>query len=187
MPNTDTGNPRLIHCNRFDDERGYFAIQWSSDTLMKHGIPDSFIQCNQSFSKQYVLRGLHYQLKHPQAKLVQVISGTILDITVDIRPNSPAFGQHQRHMMSDQQSELLYVPEGFAHGFLVLSDTALIQYHTNVMYHPEDEYGIAWNDPDLAIDWGLKAQPILSAKDQKLPRFCDIPATHLPNYEPTNA
>src|SRR5580658_7038791 len=152
---------KLISPRRFGDERGWFAEVFNAERFRAAGLPDSFLQDNQSFSRKGVLRGLHYQLDKPQGKLVRVLSGHIWDVAVDLRRNSPDFGKwagfHLKAQSADDDLQLLWIPEGFAHGFLVLSDTAEVLYKTTNLYHPEGERSIVWSDPTLAIDWPLDA------------------------------
>jgi dTDP-4-dehydrorhamnose 3,5-epimerase len=156
---------------RFSDARGWFAEAFNGPKFEAAGLPSSFTQDNQSFSTKGVLRGLHYQLGQPQGKLVRVLQGQIFDVAVDVRRDSPHFGQHAVFTLSAPVSpsdpvQLLWIPEGFAHGFLVLSETAEVLYKTTAGYHPQGERTIVWNDPDLAIAWPLAgAQPVLSGKD----------------------
>jgi dTDP-4-dehydrorhamnose 3,5-epimerase len=128
-----------------------------------------------------VLRGLHYQLKHPQGKLVWVIQGTVLDVAVDIRLGSPTFGQWVSEILSGDNHRQLYIPPGFAHGFCVLSESADFFYKCTEVYLPTDEYGVRWDDPQLGIDWRIDA-PLLSEKDRHYPGLADIPRDHLPVY-----
>lgn len=153
--------PKIIN-----DARGYFVenyIQHQFNELINREV--HFSQDNQSHSVKNVLRGLHYQVIRPQAKLVRVTSGNILNVTLDLRKSSPTFSQHVSVELSADNKRMLWIPEGFAHGFLVLSDTADIIYKTTDYWHPEHERCIRWNDPTLAIDWRLQTEPILSIKD----------------------
>ncbi len=164
---------KLITPRAFPDSRGSFMESYKESAFAEHGILGPFRQENQSFSLKGVLRGLHFQkAPYAQAKLVQVISGTIFDVAVDLRPGSPTHGQWISVTLDAAMPQLLYVPEGFAHGFLVLSDKANVLYKTSSEYQPEAECGILWNDPDLAIPWPI-SNPILSHKDATLPRFKD--------------
>ena len=148
----------------------------------KCGIGQVFVQDNLSFSIKGTLRGLHYQHPHDQAKLVQVIKGAIFDVSVDIRQGSPTFGQWVGHNLSDGNGLQLFIPEGFAHGFCVLTETAHVLYKCTDFYSPRDESGVLWSDPDLGIDWPVKT-PLLSHKDSKNPRLADIPPDRLPVYK----
>lgn len=156
---------KLLTPKKFGDQRGFFIETFSEWKYEEHGIPNNFIQDNMSFSRKGTLRGLHYQLKYPQAKLVSVVQGTVLDVAVDIRVGSPWFGRSVSAVLSDENHSQLYVPGGFAHGFCVLSDTALFSYKCSDFYHPDDDRGIHWSDPALGIDWG-DITPILSDKDK---------------------
>ena len=152
----------------FGDARGFFYESFNARTFEQAtGLTRSFVQDNHSRSQQGVLRGLHYQLEQPQGKLVRVIHGEILDVAVDIRRSSATFGQWVAVHLSEHNHRQLWVPEGFAHGFVVLSETAECLYKTTDYYRPEAERCIRWDDPDLAIDWPLDRSPLLSAKDAK--------------------
>jgi len=140
------------------------------------------VQDNLSRSCRDTVRGLHYQLRHPQAKLVSVLSGAVLDVAVDIRRGSPTFGRHVTVELSAENRRQLFIPEGFAHGFRVLTDTADFYYKCTDFYTPGDEYGIFWNDPALGIPWGTIAAPVVSAKDAALPHLRDLPTAHLPAF-----
>jgi dTDP-4-dehydrorhamnose 3,5-epimerase len=165
----------------FGDARGFFMETWSRQRYAQAGLDVEFVQDNVSFSTQGVLRGLHYQYPHPQGKLVQVLQGEVWDVAVDIRMGSPTFGRGVSCVLSQENHRQFYVPEGFAHGFCVLSETALFSYKCTDFYCPECDGGVLWNDPDLGIDWPA-AEPILSDKDAKLPRLKDIPKDRLPVY-----
>ena len=156
---------------RFHDDRGWFAEAFNSPGFAAAGLPSGFVQDNQSFSRRNVLRGLHYQLGQPQGKLVRVLAGRIFDVAVDIRRGSPNFGRHATFEMAGPASpadplQMLWIPEGFAHGFLVLSDTADVLYKTTAGYYPQGERTIVWNDAELAIAWPRgDGAPIVSHKD----------------------
>ncbi|MBC1240797.1 dTDP-4-dehydrorhamnose 3,5-epimerase [Nostoc sp. 2RC] len=151
----------------FADDRGFFFEAYNQQKFTQEtGVSANFVQDNHSFSKQNVLRGLHYQIQQPQGKLVRVIAGTIFDVAVDIRKSSPTFGKWVGYELSAENKRLLWIPIGFAHGFLVLSETAEVLYKTTDYYAPQGDRTILWNDPDIAIDWPLSAPPILSAKDE---------------------
>ena len=150
----------------FGDDRGFFFESFSKRKFAElTGRHVDFVQDNHSRSTQNVLRGLHYQIQHPQAKLVRVVQGAVLDVAVDIRKNSPTFGQHVSMELSAENKVMLWVPEGFAHGFLTLTETAEFLYKTTDYWFPEHERCIRWDDPSLAIDWKLQAAPIVSGKD----------------------
>lgn len=156
----------IIEPKVFGDERGFFFESFNRRKFAElAGREIDFVQDNHSRSVRNVLRGLHYQIQHPQAKLVHMIQGAVLDIAVDIRRRSPTFGQHVALELSAENKRMLWIPEGFAHGFVVLSDTAEFLYKTTDYWYPEHERCIRWDDPALAIDWQLQAEPVLSAKD----------------------
>lgn len=161
----------IIEPKIYGDHRGYFLETYHQDAFAEAGLTMKFVQDNQSYSRKGVLRGLHFQKKHPQGKLVQVIKGSVFDVAVDLRGNSPTYGQWQGVVLTEENKKMFYVPPGFAHGFLVLSDEALFTYKCTDFYHPEDEGGIIWNDPDVAIDWPWddKEPVVLSEKDKILP------------------
>jgi dTDP-4-dehydrorhamnose 3,5-epimerase len=154
----------------FTDERGLFFESFNQKLFEERGLPTTFVQDNQSFSVKGTLRGLHFQHHpHAQGKLVRVITGKVLDVVVDMRPNSPTFGQHERFILDEQSQRMIFVPEGFAHGFLALEDS-ILSYKCTQLYHKAAESGIIWNDPQLNISWGIQ-HPIVSEKDRLLPRF----------------
>jgi len=150
----------------FRDDRGFFfeAFNYNKFTE-KTGINVNFVQDNHSYSKQNVLRGLHYQIIQPQGKLVRALAGNIFDVAVDIRKNSPSFGQWVGYEISADNKRQIWIPSGFAHGFVVLSEVAEVLYKTTDYYSPQGERTILWNDNDLKIDWQISTQPIISAKD----------------------
>jgi dTDP-4-dehydrorhamnose 3,5-epimerase len=158
---------KLMRPRKFGDERGWFAEVFNSRTFATAGLPQQFVQDNQSFSARGVLRGLHYQLGQPQGKLVRVLSGHIWDVAVDIRPGSPDFGKWAGFDLKGENLEFAWIPEGFAHGFIVLSETASVLYKTTGFYFREGERCIRWNDPTLAVAWPLDGigTPSLSEKD----------------------
>ncbi|MEA1873156.1 MAG: dTDP-4-dehydrorhamnose 3,5-epimerase [Bacteroidota bacterium] len=172
---TDIPDLMLIKPKIFGDERGYFFESWRDEWLENLGIKTRFIQDNQSSSRHGVIRGLHYQMSpHPQAKLIRVLQGNILDVAVDIRKGSLTFGKHVAVELSEENKLQFYIPHGFAHGFSVLSEYAIIAYKCDAYYHPETEHGIMWNDPQLNIDWKIDAQKvIISEKDQKNKGFSE--------------
>lgn len=163
------------------DHRGYFMETYNQRDLQEAGLNMIFVQDNQSMSAKGVLRGLHFQKEHPQCKLIRVIRGEVFDVAVDLRQNSPTFGKWYGIILSEENKKQLYIPEGFAHGFLVLSDTAELCYKCTDFYHPGDEGGIAWNDPSIGILWPnvtgntlTDGTPLnLSEKDQKWPGLQD--------------
>ncbi len=157
----------IIESKVFGDERGFFMESFNEKTFQeKTGVTAKFVQDNHSRSAKNVLRGLHYQIKQPQGKLVRVVSGEVYDVAVDIRKSSPTFGQWVGCLLTEVNKRQFWVPPGFAHGFVVLSDTADFLYKTTDYYAPEYERSILWNDPQLNIDWKIKGEPALSAKDQ---------------------
>lgn len=164
----------IIEPKVFGDERGFFYESFNQKTLAEAaGITDSFVQDNHSRSARNVLRGLHYQVKQPQGKLVRVVVGEVFDVAVDVRRSSPTFGLWVGVHLSAENKRMFWVPKGFAHGFLVLSDYAEFLYKTTDFYAPEYERSILWNDPDLGIAWPLDGQPVLSAKDMAGVRLKD--------------
>lgn len=156
------------------DGRGYFMETYHQREMQEAGLDMVFVQDNQSMSVQGVLRGLNYQLRHPQGKLVRVISGEVFDVAVDLRRDSRTYGKWHGELLSAENKKQFYIPEGFAHGFLVLSETAEFCYKCTDFYHPGDEGGLRWNDPTIGVMWPLAPgqQPILSPKDQVQPFFC---------------
>ena len=172
----------LIEPMVFEDDRGYFMETYHTGKYSKAGLDQAFVQDNHSQSRRFTLRGLHYQLKHPQGKLVYVIAGEILDIAVDIRKGSPTFGRWTGTLLSDKNKRQLSIPGGFAHGFCVLSEIADVIYKCTDLYTPGDEYGILWSDPTIDIVWPIE-NPGLSEKDVMNPLLNDVPEEHLPLYE----
>jgi len=157
----------IIEPKVFEDDRGFFFESFNQRTFAeKTGVEADFVQDNHSRSSQNVLRGLHYQIQQPQGKLVRVVAGAVFDVAVDIRKSAPTFGKWVGCLLSAENKRQLWVPVGFAHGFLVVSQTAEVLYKTTDYYAPGQERCILWNDPDLAINWELTAPPVLSAKDQ---------------------
>jgi len=151
----------------FGDERGFFLESYNERVFAQLGIADKFVQDNHSSSRRNVLRGLHYQVRHTQGKLVRVADGEILDVAVDLRRSSATFGKSEAVRLSGANKRMLWIPVGFAHGFRVISEQAHVLYKATDYYSPEDERTLAWNDPDLKIDWALDGEPIVSAKDQR--------------------
>lgn len=168
----------IIEPRVFDDPRGYFMETHHRKRYREAGIDCEFVQDNISYSVQGTLRGLHYQLPHAQAKLVQVLTGEIYDVAVDIRRGSTTFGKWVGVYLSDKNHRQLFVPSGFAHGFCVKSQTAHVLYKCSDFYSPPDEKGVLWSDPGIGIDWPIHG-PILSAKDGRYPCLSDIPFEHL--------
>ena len=166
----------------FGDARGFFLETYNKKRYMEAGFPDvDFIQDNHSRSSKGVLRGLHFQVNHPQGKLVQVATGSVFDVAVDIRVGSPTFGQWYGCILSEENHHQLWIPPKFAHGFCVLSDTADFIYKCTDYYHPEDEGGVLWSDAVVGIDWPLD-EPLLSEKDQAYAVLADIDLSLLPRY-----
>lgn len=162
----------LVQPRVFGDERGYFMETYSERNFAAAGIPVRFVQDNESRSTRGVLRGLHFQRTKPQGKLVRVVSGEVFDIVVDLRGSSPSFGRWEGTLLSEELKNQLYIPPGFAHGILVLSEFATLAYKCTDFYAPEDEDGIRWDDPSLGINWPSVAAPLkLSEKDRRLPAF----------------
>jgi dTDP-4-dehydrorhamnose 3,5-epimerase len=151
----------------FGDQRGFFLESYNERAFAELGIQERFVQDNHSSSLRNVLRGLHYQIKHPQGKLVRVVEGEVLDVAVDVRRSSPTFGRWEAVRLSGENKRMLWIPVGFAHGFRALSESAQVLYKATDYYAPEHEQTLAWDDPDLDIDWALEGDPIVSAKDQR--------------------
>lgn len=171
LPDVKVFEPKV-----FGDERGFFFESYNRKVLAAAGITSEFVQDNHSRSSRNVLRGLHYQIRQPQGKLVRVVAGEILDIAVDLRRSSPSFGQHVAYVLSAANQRMLWIPPGFAHGFLVKSDYAECVYKATDYYAPEHERTLLWNDPALGIEWNLLGEPTLSPKDWagRLLSDCDL-------------
>ena len=165
----------------FGDDRGFFYESFNRDKLAAIGLPSSFVQGNVSRSVRGVLRGLHYQWPKPQGKLVSVLEGEVWDVAADVRRGSPTFGQWTAVVLSAENKRHFWIPEGFAHGFVTLSDSALFNYVCTDTYDREADAGVRWNDADLAIDWPVAA-PLLSGKDAQLPFLAGIAPERLPPY-----
>ena len=173
----------LLIPHLFGDARGFFLQTFQTAEYAAAGISRNWVQDNLSRSPIGTVRGLHYQLKHPQAKLVSVVCGAVLDVVVDIRRGSPTFGRFAAALLSEENRYQLFVPEGFAHGFRVLSDSADFTYKCADLYTPGDEYGVRWNDPALAIPWDIDpADAVVSDKDTRQPFLADVPPDRLPAY-----
>jgi dTDP-4-dehydrorhamnose 3,5-epimerase len=168
----------LIKPEVYRDDRGFFLETYREELLKAKGVDVHFVQDNLSKSQRGTVRGLHYQIEQPQDKLLMVVQGKILDVAVDLRQQSPTFGQHTLVELSSENKCQLFIPKGFAHGFAVLSDEAIVSYKCSDYYFPEGERGLFWNDPDLAIDWQID-EPIISEKDQQQPRLKQIPTKDL--------
>lgn len=171
----------VIEPDVFADERGFFLESYHRQKFAALGIDCDFVQDNHSRSSRETLRGLHYQLKFPQAKLCRVVEGEVLDVVVDIRRGSPSFGQSVSVVLSADNFRQIFVPRGFAHGFVTRSETAQFLYKCSDFYHPEFDRGILWSDPDLRIEWDV-ATPLVSSKDQRHPRLKDVAESDLPVY-----
>lgn len=166
----------VIEPKVFGDNRGYFMETYNENDFLEAGFNLKFVQDNQSSSINGVLRGLHFQYNFPQGKLVRVLKGEVFDVAVDLRKLSSTFGKWYGIILSEENKKMLYIPEGFAHGFLVLSDAAEFSYKCTDFYYPEDEGGLLWNDPDVAIEWPLSdiKEVKLSEKDKNNKRLCEI-------------
>tara|TARA_B110000008_G_scaffold276782_2_gene316718 strand:- start:109 stop:636 length:528 start_codon:yes stop_codon:yes gene_type:complete len=173
VKNTPLEGFKIIELDAYSDDRGFFLESYHEDRYREHGIEDIFLQENHSRSKKNVLRGMHYQIKNPQAQIVTIIRGSILDVVVDIRPNSVTYGNWHSVELSDNGFRQVYMAPGFAHGFLVLSDWVDMHYKVTTLYNPSDEGGLIWNDPEVAIKWPM-SNPIMSLKDKKLSFFKDL-------------
>jgi dTDP-4-dehydrorhamnose 3,5-epimerase len=169
----------IIEPNCFRDERGFFLESFQEGRYRGAGIPDKFVQDNHSHSRMGVLRGLHFQIKRPQAQLVTIMRGRIFDVAVDLRPHSPTFGRWYGVELSDDRPRQLYMARGFGHGFCVLSELADVHYKVSECYDPQDEGGVLWNDGEIGIPWPIEA-PIISGRDRQYPRFRDLRPDRLP-------
>ena len=179
IENTKIEDIKVITPKVFNDNRGCFFETFKSNTFLDQGLPENFVQDNEVRSKKDVLRGLHYQLKKPQGKLVRVVYGNILDVAVDIRTESPTFGQYHLVELSAENKKIFFIPEGFAHGYLVTSPDSIVLYKCTNIYDEKDEYGIRWDDKTIGIKWG-DVNPILSSRDQNLPTLNN--QSFLPQY-----
>ncbi len=179
VKNTLLDGVKIITPTVFEDERGYFFESYKAPIFKNNDLPINFVQDNEVKSTKGVLRGLHYQFNRPQGKLVRVISGSILDVAVDIRKGSPTFGQSEIVHLTVENNKMLYIPEGFAHGYLVTSSESIVVYKCTDIYDPNDQYGIIWNDETIGVDW-MYDSPILSEKDLMLPALND--QQFLPEY-----
>jgi dTDP-4-dehydrorhamnose 3,5-epimerase len=170
----------------FNDSRGFFLETFHQRKYEEGGVGRGFVQDNHSHSQRNTLRGLHYQLNNPQGKLIYVVTGEVFDVAVDIRRGSPTFGKWMGTRLSAKNRRQLYIPEGFAHGFCVLSDTTDFIYKCTDFYTPGDEYGIFWQDSSIGIEWPTE-NPILSDKDRRNPKLNEVPESHLPIYQVTSS
>ncbi len=164
---------KLIEPRIFGDDRGFFLESWNARVFADAGIDAAFVQDNHSRSARGVLRGLHYQIVAPQGKLVRVVQGAVFDVAVDIRRSSPYFGHWTGAELSADNKRMLWIPPGFAHGFITLTETADFLYKCTTLYSPAHERSVAWNDPAIVVDWPLEGAPQLSAKDAAAPRLAD--------------
>jgi dTDP-4-dehydrorhamnose 3,5-epimerase len=173
---TDIDGVFIIEPTAFGDERGYFMETYQYNDFANAGIDVKFVQDNQSMSKKGVLRGLHFQKEFPQSKLVRVIKGEVYDVAVDLRKDSETYGKHVAVLLSEENRRQFFIPRGFAHGFLVVSDTAEFVYKVDDFYHPNDEGGLMWNDPELGIDWPIddNMEITLSDKDKLNPTLNEL-------------
>ena len=178
---TDLPGCLIIEPRVFGDERGFFYESWNKAKLAEAGLAVDFVQGNVSASSRGVLRGLHYQWPNPQGKLVSVLEGEVYDVAVDIRRGSPTFGRWSAVMLTAANKRHFYIPEGFAHGFAVVSERAIFSYLCTAPYDAPSDAGIRWNDAAIGIDWPI-AQPQLSGKDERAPFLADVPADRLPPY-----
>ena len=163
----------IIEPKVYGDNRGYFMETYKESDFIQAGLNYKFIQDNQSRSRKGVLRGLHFQKTHPQAKLVRVLEGEVYDVAVDLRKGSKTYGKYVGVLLSAENKRMFMIPRGFAHGFVVLSETATFIYKCDELYHPEDEGGVMWNDPDVGIEWPDCGEILLSEKDKKHPSLKD--------------
>ena len=168
---TDIEGVYIIESQVFGDNRGYFLETYNKKDFDNAGLKYDFVQDNQSKSRKGVLRGLHFQKNHPQAKLVRVLEGEVFDVAVDLRKDSKTYGKWVGVILSAENKKQFMIPRGFAHGFVVLSDEATFAYKCDDFYHPEDEGGIMWNDPDVNVKWPYEGEVILSEKDKKHPNL----------------
>jgi dTDP-4-dehydrorhamnose 3,5-epimerase len=171
----------LITPRVFQDERGVFFETYKTVDYAAAGINCEFVQDNVSVSTSRVIRGLHYQVPNPQAKLIQVLSGAVLDVAVDVRRGSPTFGKWVAEVLSDENRRQLFLPAGFAHGIAVLGSPAIVSYKCSTLYCQAGDAAVLWNDPDIGVAWPVD-DPILSAKDAAAPRLADVPYERLPVY-----
>ncbi|RTZ71873.1 MAG: dTDP-4-dehydrorhamnose 3,5-epimerase [Gammaproteobacteria bacterium] len=172
----------IIEPRLHGDHRGWFMESWQAQRYADAGIEGPFVQDNMTLSRHGILRGLHVQHPHAQGKLVQVMVGEVFDVAVDIRRGSPTFGKWAGVILSGENHRQFWVPPGFAHGYMVTSGEALFSYKCTDLYHPETEFGVRWDDPDIGIDWPVVGPPVLSEKDENAPLLKEIPAERLPEY-----
>lgn len=175
---TEIEDVLLLKPKVHQDNRGFFMESYRKELFLGRGIEIDFIQDNVSKSQKGTLRGLHYQIENPQDKLVTVVLGKVLDVAVDLRKSSPTFGRYTSRILSEENKHQLFIPKGFAHGFSVLSEEALVSYKCSDYYNPEGERGLKWDDPKLGIDWKV-SDPIVSSKDRQQPILNEIPKQDL--------
>jgi dTDP-4-dehydrorhamnose 3,5-epimerase len=173
---TKLGGVVLLEPRVFGDERGFFVETFSKEAWAELGVEAEFVQHNHSRSGKGILRGLHFQTEPGQAKLLRCARGAIFDVAVDLRRDSPTYGQWEGHVLDDERHRQLFVPVGFAHGFVVLSDVADVSYLVSSVYDPATEAGIAWDDPEVGVEWGVE-EPVLSERDKTAPKLNDIAET----------
>lgn len=185
MTVTETALPGvlLIEPRVFGDERGWFFESWQQERYAALGISGPFVQDNQAYSRRGALRGLHIQNPYGQGKLVQVLRGEVFDVAVDVRRGSPSFGRWTGARLSAENKHQLWVPTGFLHGYLVTSDEALFAYKCTDLYHPETQFAVRWDDPDIGIDWPAGIEPLLSDKDRDAPLLREIDDQRLPIFD----
>ncbi len=184
MQVTQTPIPGLLifEPQTFSDHRGWFLESYNAEKYIQAGLTEKFVQDNHSYSTKNVVRGLHFQQHHPQGKLVRVVVGEVFDVAVDIRKGSPTFGKWFGVMLSATNKKQLYIPPNFAHGFSVMSESAEFLYKCTDFYHPGDEIGLNWNDPEVNVDWHLQGEAIVSDKDAVLPTLAEV-HEKLPAYQ----
>jgi dTDP-4-dehydrorhamnose 3,5-epimerase len=163
---TTLAGPLLLEPSVFGDDRGFFLESYNQRTFITLGIAEPFVQDNHSCSKKNVIRGLHYQIRQPQGKLIRAVTGEILDVALDLRRSSPTFGKWEAFKLSSENKRILWIPRGFAHGFRVMSENADVLYKATDFFAPEHERTVLWNDPEISIEWRLDGEAIISAKDQ---------------------
>jgi dTDP-4-dehydrorhamnose 3,5-epimerase len=178
---TDLAGVLVVEPQVFGDARGFFYESYNREKFLQAGIDASFVQSNVSRSSKGVLRGLHYQWPHPQGKLVSVLEGEVYDVAVDIRRGSPTFGQWVGAMLTADNKRHFWIPEGFAHGFCVVSDVATFTYQCTALYNPQADASFRWDDPRIGVDWPVST-PLLSEKDKKAPLLADVAPERLPEY-----
>ncbi|MBD9479624.1 dTDP-4-dehydrorhamnose 3,5-epimerase [Pseudoxanthomonas sp. PXM02] len=174
---------RVIEPAVFEDDRGFFFESWNAQTAAQHGLPETFVQSNVAGSARGVLRGLHYQWPNPQGKLVSVLEGEVYDVAVDVRQGSPTFGRWTAVVLSAANRRQMWIPEGFAHGYVVLSERAVFHYLCTAPYDRTADAAIRWDDPAIAIGWPV-TEPILSPKDTHAPLLADVASERLPTCDP---